>query len=123
MARVSKIKESPEPSAAAAPAEDPKALHLYSVRLPVSTPGSRRRKINLGDRGVYLFDADVTGKEQKKRPGYPLHRIRLNAREARQLASDGYDVNPLSKDEAEKPNAGSNALDSAVAEARAKAQE
>jgi hypothetical protein len=119
MANVSKKpKNEADPETAAV---DPKVPRLHSVHLPENTTGPRRRVIDLGPRGKFLFNADVTGKESKKLPGYPHHRMKLTAREAAQFAGDGFKVRALSDNEiaeAAAPSAAAAALTSAVASMR-----
>lgn len=122
MANVSKPKTTAEQ-----PAEiDPKVPRMHSVHLPEATKGPRRRTIDLGNRGKFLFNADVTGKENRKLPGYPHHRMRLTAEEAKQFANDGFNVRLLTSEElAEAPKAPADllAIAQAVADAKAKDKE
>lgn len=121
MANVSKKTKSEEP---AAPQGDPTVPRLHSVHLPENTTGSRRRTIDLGPRGKFLFNADVTGKENKKLPGYPHHRMKLTAKEAAQFAGDGFKVRALSDQEiaeASAPSAAVSAIGDAVSSLRSEA--
>lgn len=123
MANVSKPKEKAEEKTPV----DPKAMRLYSVHLPEATKGPRRRMVDLGNRGKFLFNADVTGKENRKLAGYPHHRMKLTADEAAQFAGDGFKVRLLTDEEvaaaaAEKSTAAA-ALDQAAADLKQKAKE
>lgn len=88
-------------------------LAFYSVHLPPNVVGSRRRVINLGNRGRFAFDADVDGKENKKVRGYPHHRMRLTPAEVAQFEGDGFKVRKLQEHEIEA-GAGTKAMDAAV---------
>lgn len=92
----------------------PDEMKLYSVHLPATTKGPRRRKVDFGVRGLYRFDADVTDKAVA---GYPHHRIRLTPAQAKQLEGDGFTVRELQATEPAAPSAGA-ALAEAVATER-----
>lgn len=91
-------------------------MKVYSVHLPATTKGPRRRKVDFGERGLFRFDADV---EDKAVVGYPHHRIRLTPAQARQLEGDGFTVRELQETPAETSPAAAE-LAGAIAQERTK---